>query len=266
MNITDGSFGKALYLFAITTTILVLMPQIVVIATAFNPEHMVFPPEGFSLRWFKELPKDSFFMRSLGVSAVIGFISSILSTIIGTSAAVGLRYSSKKVSRLVSGVMLAPLFIPTVVTGLALYQMSYLLLGGKSPLVLLLGHVILTIPFPLRNVVASLEGLPLSLDEAAMNVGAPPWYAVRKILLPLIKPGVFSGWLMAFIMSWNDFNVSLFLSTPGYNPLAIQIYTYIAYEYKPILAAMSVYLILIACLAVIILNKLVGLSGLTGSR
>ena len=238
---------------------------IVVLATAFNPTIWYFR-QRFSLKWFAELPKDPSFMRSFMVSAVIGLISSIASTAIGVSAAIGLRYSNHRVRDIVSGVMLAPLFIPTIVTGLALYQMSYMLFGGKSPWMLVLGHILITIPFPLRNVTASLEGLPLSLDEAAMSVGATPLHVLRNILLPLTKPGIFSGWLMAFIMSWNDFNVSLFLSSPGYDPLAIKIYTYIAYEYKPILAAMSVYLIILACLATLILNKSVGLSGLTGSR
>lgn len=266
MSIIHGIFGKILYMFALGTVVLITLPLIVVIAAAFNPYHLVFPPEGFSFVWFIKLLHEPHFMSSIKVSAILGLLSSALSTLMGISAAIGLRYAGQKVKDAVSGIMLAPLFVPTVVTGLALYQLSYITFSGKQPWMLLLGHILISIPFPLRNIVASLEGVPLSADEAAMNVGARPSRIVWKILLPLIKPGIFSGWVMAFIVSWNDFNISLFLASPGYNPLGVQIYNYIMYQYEPTVAAMSACMIAVACAVVLVLNKFVGLTGLTEAR
>ena len=99
-----------------------------------------------------------------------------------------------------------------------------------------------------------------------MSVGAKPMYMVKTVLLPLIKPGFFSGWLLAFVMSWNDFNISIFLTKPGYNTLSIEVYQYLLYQYSPILAAMSVMMIIFTVLIVLLTNKFFGLSSVSSIR
>lgn len=265
-NPVPGNFGKCMTVIMIFSVILMLAPLIVVVVVSFNPVTITFPPEGFSLKWYWELARDSDFIKAASVSLIVAFFASVTSTLLGLSAAVGLRYCTGKVKSFVTGIMLSPLFVPTIVVGLALYQLSYMIFGSKPFWVLVFSHVLITIPFPLRTIAANLDILPLTLDEAAMSVGAKPVTVVKSILVPLIKPALFSGWLLSFIISWNDFNVSIFLAKPNFYPLSIEIYQYLLYDYSPILASMSVVLILFTIIIVLLINKLLGLSSVTGVR
>jgi putative spermidine/putrescine transport system permease protein len=227
---------------------------------------MMFPPEGLSLKWYGELAKNSDFIKAAGVSFCVGMIASITSTLLGLTAAVGLRYSSRKVKSIVMGLMLSPLFIPSIVMGLALCQLSYTVLGTTTIWMLVFGHIILTIPYSMRTIATNLEVLPVTLDEAAMSAGAKPFRVMWSILLPLAKPGVFSGWLLSFLMSWNDFNISIFLARPKFYPLSIEIYEYMIFKYTPLLAAMSVVVVLFTVVIVLVIQKFFGLSGVTNTR
>lgn len=171
-KVIPGSFGKFIVVIMIISVILMLAPLIVVTGASFNPVKMTFPPDGFSLKWYGELAGNSEFTRAALVSLVLGLLASITSSLLGLSAAMGLRYCTGKVRSIVNGMMLSPMFIPSIVAGLALYQISYMVFGAKPIWILLFGHILLTIPFPLRTIAANLESLPLSLDEAAMSVGA----------------------------------------------------------------------------------------------
>lgn len=265
-KVIPGNFGRCIIVIVIFSITMMLAPLIVVTGASFNSVKMTFPPEGFTLSWYGQLVNNSEFLRAALVSLVVGLLASICSSILGLFAAMGLRYCTGKVKSIVNAMMLSPLFIPSIVVGLAIYQLSYLFFGGKPIWIIVFGHILLTIPFPLRTIAANLESLPLTLDEAAMSVGAKPLKVVRSILLPLIKPGFFAGWLLAFVMSWNDFNISIFLAKPKFYPLSIEIYQYLLYQYSPILAAMSVMLILFTIIVVLFMNKFFGLSGVTGIR
>lgn len=265
-NIIPGKFGRCMLLIAIMSIILMTAPLIVVIGASFSKTLVIFPPEGITFKWYAELIKKSNFIRAFWASLIFSLSASAFSTFLGLSAAMGLRYCTGKVKSIVTAIMFSPLFFPSIIVALAIYQLCYITLGYKPIWLLPLGFVLLTVPFPLRTISASLELLPLNLDEAAMSVGAKELRVVTDIILPLIKPGVFAGWLIAFVISWNDFNMSIFLAVPELYPLSIEIYNFLLYEYSPIIASMSVVTILFTIISVIIINKYFGLSAITGVK
>jgi putative spermidine/putrescine transport system permease protein len=151
-----------------------------------------------------------------------------------------------------------------VILALALYQVVIVATRTTSLLALLIGHIVVTLPYPIRTITAVLEGLDPSLDDAAASVGATPLQTITKIILPLARSGIVAGALFAFIVSWNDFPISIFLAPPQGIPLPVRIYSYILFEYKPLIAAVSTYLILLSVVVVFSIERLVGFTVFVG--
>ena len=223
-----------------------LAPVIVVVATAFTTTaYPVFPPQGFTLRWFGAFLGNADFLESVRISAVLALASTAIACVIGTAAALGLARTRIRGRSALAALFLSPIFFPAIVLGLALLIVfTRAGLAGTLP-GMVAAHVVLTTPFVLRMVAASLGEFDPAVEEAAHNLGAGWARTFFQVTLPLIRPGVLAGAVFAFILSFDELVVSLFLAGPGLQTLPIRIFTFVEYSSAPTISAISTVLILV---------------------
>jgi putative spermidine/putrescine transport system permease protein len=254
-------YGRALYL-AVNIAILIflLAPIAIVIVFALNPTPFIqFPPVGVSLRWFQKFFAARDFMHALAFSLEVAALTTIAATLLGASAALAIARGNLPVARLVLATMLSPLMLPAILTGLALFQTYVLLDVGRPLWGLVAGHTLVTIPYVVRTTLAVLHNFDLRLEEAARNLGASPTRTFFEVTLPLVKPGVLAGAIFAFIVSFDQFPVSLFLVSPGSETLPITLFNYLKFDLDGTIGAASAVSILLALVVVIALDRTVGL-------
>ncbi len=221
-----------------------LAPIIVVIATAFTTTaYPVFPPQGFTLKWFYHFLGMSEFTDAVQRSALLALTSTIVASLLGTFSALALDRYRFKGRDAISAFMLSPILFPTIVLGLALLVFfSQIGLSG-SFIGLVIAHSLLTTPFVIRMVMASLAELDPALEEAARNLGAGWWRTFFLVTVPLIRPGVLAGAIFAFIISFDELVITLFIAGPKLTTLPIRIFTYVEYASDPTISAISTALI-----------------------
>lgn len=250
------------------TYLLVLGPIVIVLITAFSPtDFFVFPPPGLSLRWFTAFFNTdslrSAFLRSLQIACA----SAILATILGSMAALFVARRKGFLASLLQTLFLAPLIFPAIVLGLALL-LFFKLIGGMPEFVgLVLAHSILGMPFVIRAVSASLLAVDPVLEEASQSLRAGPLRTFGLIILPLIWPGILSGAMFAFILSFGELNTALFLTGPGVTTLPIEIFSYLQFQGgQLVIAAASAVQVGMIAVMVVVLERLVGLSRVVRSN
>jgi putative spermidine/putrescine transport system permease protein len=211
----------------------------------FRNEVVSFPPEGYTLRWFPAILEQRNFVDGFVMSLEVGAFAMLAGLALGVPASLGLARHRFRGREAVNTFLLLPLVVPGVVAGTALYvfQVEAEILTGL-PLVaslpgLVLAHVLITIPWTVRLVTASLAGLDRSIEEAALSLGAGPWTTFRRVTLPLIRPGVVAAALFSFIISFGNLEMSLFLVGPGRTTLPIAILQYLEWRIDPVIAAVS---------------------------
>lgn len=237
-----------------------LLPIGIVLLFAFNSAaFIVFPPEGFSLRWFHSFFTHRDFMRSFWLSLRLASTTVIISTVIGTMAALAIVRGRVPGARFLSALFLSPLMLPAILTGLALFQFYVILDVGRTYTGLLIGHIVVTIPYVIRTTTALLHNFDRSVEEAARNLGAGELATFWYITLPLIRPGVIAGSVFAFIVSFDQFPVSLFLVKPGIVTLPIQLFNYLKYSFDPTVAAAATVSIALSVTVVLLLERTIGL-------
>jgi putative spermidine/putrescine transport system permease protein len=249
-----GGVNALIYLFLVA-------PILVVVIVSFcDAAFLEFPPKRLSLRWYTNLGQFPDFLRSFWLSLVLAATTAAVATVIGTLGAFALARHRFPGRALLSAMVMSPLVLPGLITGIALLQFFSLFRTEPSFWRLLIGHVVITVPYVVRSVQAVLVGFDRSLEEAARGLGADPWTATRLITLPLIKPGVVAGAVFAFILSFDNVVVSIFLTTPRLVPLPIQIYNYVESSAKPIIASISTLQIALIIVLLLAAEKLVGFS------
>ncbi|MGQ0663140.1 MAG: ABC transporter permease [Pseudomonadota bacterium] len=248
--------------FGVFIIILMLAPVFVIVAVSFNPQHVIMPPAGFSLRWYAALPEADKFINAFWLSLRLGTLAALVSTAVALAAAVAIVRFDFRGKDLVTMVLMSPLLVPSVVVGLAMYQFMFVLGLGRSFLALALGHIVITLPFPLRTIMATLSNLDPALEEAAVMLGEHPVKAFLKITLPLARMGVAGGAFLAFLVSWNNYPLSIFLSTADYAPLPVEIFFYLQWQLEPIIAAVSTVTILFSIVLIFAVERFVGLTAL----
>ncbi len=244
-----------------------LAPVVVVVLVAFTPEGWLkIPTTSFSLRWFRAIGEHPEFISAFRNSLGIAVGASILATAIGTLAALGIvryRFPGREV---VSSFLLSPLMVPTVVSGVALLYF-FSRIGLASTLAgVIVAHVVVTMPYVIRTVGASLAGFDRSLELAAMTLGANRLQTFWHVTLPLSLPGMTAGAVFAFIVSFDELTVTLFVTGPKLVTLPIRIYNHITYITDPLVAAVSALLVFLTIGVVLILERLVGLDRLLGTQ
>jgi putative spermidine/putrescine transport system permease protein len=243
------------------TYLLVLGPILIVLVTAFSPtEFFVFPPPGFSLRWFRSFFENESlrgaFMRSLWLAA----LSCAVATTLGTMAALYIARRRRLLFTVLQGLFLAPLIFPAIVLGLALLLFFKLIGGIPDFLGLVIAHAILGTPFVVRSVSASVLAVDPVLEEASQSLRAGPLRTFLLVTMPLIWPGIVSGALFAFILSLGELNTALFLTGPGVTTLPIEIFSYLQFQGgQLVIAAASAVQVGIILILVVAVERLVGL-------
>lgn len=237
-----------------------IAPLFIIVAASFTETNYVtFPPQGFTLRWYQEaLTKGGFvasFVDSLGI-AVAAMAGSLL---IGIPAALGLRMGSLRTQAILRSFIMAPLILPSIVSGVALLQVYYAS-GADAPLLgIIVGHILITVPFFIRTLIAGLDGVPPSILEAAESLGASRLRVLFKVLLPSVMPSICAGLAFVFILSFDEVVMSIFFSNPTVMPLPIRILNYIEFSVEPVIAAISTILIVFAFTLVSLLQRLFGI-------
>ena len=219
-------------------------PVIVVVATAFTTTaYPVFPPQGFTLQWFERFLGMPEFTEAIRRSALLAFSSTVVATVLGTFSALSLARYRFRGGEAISAFMLSPILFPTIVFGLALlvFYSRVGLSGSFAGLVI--AHSVLTTPFVIRLVMASLAEFDPAVEEASRNLGAGWWRTFLQVTLPLIRPGVLAGAVFAFIISFDELVVTLFLAGPDMTTLPVRIYTYVEFSSDPTISAISTMLI-----------------------
>jgi putative spermidine/putrescine transport system permease protein len=246
-----------------------VIPVVVVVLAALNAgTYLTFPPQGFSLRWLGHFLSTPTFRGAYLFSLRLALTTAIIATLLGTCTALFLTRVGFRGRSIVRAYFMAPLMLPWLVLGLALYTFYVTTNIGFARTLpgLVVGHVIVTTPYVIGTVSAVLYAFDRSLEEAARSLGASPWTAFRKVTLPLIAPGVMAGAIFAFIVSFGQFEVSLFLSTPNLEPLPIALYASLRYQFDPTGAAAGLFAILVVITAMIISNRLISFRKLSGIR
>lgn len=230
-------------------------PIAVLILFSFNESKTRTKFTGFSLKWYKNLFNDPQIMKALYYTIVIALISSLIATIIGTMAALGISSVKKKRRVILMNFTYLPILNPDIVTGIALMLLFIFLKIPRGFVSLLLAHITFNIPYVILSVLPKVKQLNHSLYEAAIDLGATPLQAFFRVILPEIRSGIVAGGLLAFTMSLDDFVISFFTTGSGITNLSITIYSMARKGVKPEINALSTIMFLTVLLLLIIINK-----------
>jgi len=208
--------------------------------------YQTFPLPGFSLKWYAEFFHDKLLIQSLINSLILGVAAAIVSALIGTPAAIGLVRYNFPGKKFLNTLVLAPMIIPQIITGISLLILLNFIHLPKSFVYLLIGHVLLSLPYIVVTVSSQLYGFHIELEEAALNLGANPLQTFYEITLPIIAPSIFSGMLFAFTTSFQEFVATQVWATPATYTLPIRIYGRIRDALTPEVNVVGVMMMLLA--------------------
>ena len=241
--------------------VFLLLPTVIVVLASVNAaDYLSFPPAGFSLRWYRSFLSSSQFMDAFWLSIRIGIAAAFFATLIGTPAAIFYVRFLRTGREQFRFAILSPILLPEVLTAIALLFFFNQVLGGTQTLApLLIGHVVITLPFVFLAVTSALYNMPASVEEAARTLGAGPWKSFFRITLPLIRSGVITGAMLAFIMSFDNVNISLLLKAVGTTTLPIQLFDYLRYDFDPTAAAASTISVVLTMILLVVIDRIYGL-------
>ncbi len=244
-----GKVGMALLL------VFFYAPILFMIIFSFNSSKSLTHFTGFSLRWYEAMLKNHSMMESLYITIIIALLATIISTIIGTITAIGLSKSKKVLRAFVSQVNDFPIMNPEIVTAIGLMLLFITFQIEKGFVTLLLAHIAFCIPYVILSIMPKIKSLDPNLADAAMDLGATPWQALVKVIVPQIMPGIVSGALIAFTMSFDDFVISYFVTGQGVKNLSIMVYT-MSKRINPSVNAISTLVVLLITITLTIVNIL----------
>ncbi len=236
----------------------IALPLLVVVGVAFNPtERFAILPLEPSLHWFEEFFGRSEYMHALfGVTLPIACLSAAAATLIGTLAAIALVRFNFRGRDFLESIFMMPILVPGILLGAALYLFFARLNLAGTFILLVIGHTLIGIPFVIRVVGAGLAGINPAIEESAVNLGCSRVGAFCRVGLPLIRSNLVSGSILAFILSFSDVNISLFLVGPHTNTLPLQIFSDIQWQGDPTIAAASTIQIVVVTTLIILANRL----------
>jgi len=230
--------GHALLLLVVAVTYVFLLgPILIIVLTSFNATvSTAFPPTGFSLRWYGEFFRNGNFTDAFQFSLKLAGLASAIATTIGFLAAYAIvRFTGKK-REAAQSLALLPAMVPHILISMSLL-LALNFIDLPAFMALLAGHVLICLPFTIAGIVASLDGVDPQLELAAWTLGASRLRILWEVTIPLVAPGLLSAMLFAFIVSFGDAYLALFLSAPGKTTLPVEIFTYLAWESTPVVAA-----------------------------
>ena len=251
-------------LITILTYTFILAPMIIIVAVSFNPSAAItFPPEGFSLKWYQNIfTGHTDFVTGFANSIKIAVIATIFDIFIGVFASLSVtKYNFKGKSLLVS-FFTSPMFIPSISFAFVLMRTTASIKMFAPFTKILIGHIVIILPYIIRNTMSVLINFNWTLEDAAASLGANPRQVFFKITLPLIKPGIISGAMLAFLYSFDEAVISSFLTSAKFTTMPIQIINYMEFQFDPTVAAIATILMASSLIIMLVINKLVGLDSM----
>jgi putative spermidine/putrescine transport system permease protein len=253
----------ALWAYVALLSVYLLAPIVVVVVAAFTAaDFIMFPPSGFSLKWFEKVLRDPDFIRPLWNSIRLGVAATVVSSLLAVPAAIALVRGALPGRRAIETFLLAPLTLPTIILAVGLLFFAARIGLTNSFAALLAGHVVITVPYMLRTVLGVYAGMNREVEEAAQVLGAKPWQVAWHVTLPAIRPGVIAGTIFSFLMSFDEVAVALLLTNSDTTTLPVSILSYLVYNYDPAVAAISTIQIAIVVAALVALERLFGVKNL----
>jgi putative spermidine/putrescine transport system permease protein len=245
----------------------IVAPLAIVCVVAFTPQgYIALPTNGLSVRWFAAILDNPRFISSFWLSLALGLAASFLASALAIPAALAIARYRFRGRDAISAFLLSPLMIPHIVLGVAFLRFFSTLRINGTFTGLVIGHVILILPFALRLVLAAATGMDPAVERAAVSLGASRWTVFRRVTLPLVLPGIVSGWLLAFITSFDELTMSVFIANPSTTTLPVRMFLYIQDTIDPLVAAVSALLIAGTAVLMLVLDRLVGLERLFVGR
>lgn len=240
-----------------------LAPMVMVCLVAFTPEsYLALPTNGLSLRWFYKLAEYPEFMDSFRISVGVAIASAVVALCFAVPAGLAVaryRFFGRDV---LNAFFLSPLMIPHVVLGIAFLRfLTQIGLAGTT-VGLMIGHIVIIFPFAMRMILASASGMDRRIEDAASSLGAGRFIIYRRIILPLIIPGIASGFALSFIQSFDEATMTIFVASPTTTTLPVRMFNYIQDSIDPLICAVSALLILLTIVVMAVLDRLYGLERL----
>lgn len=234
-------------------------PIITLIIFSFNDSKSMSHWNGFTFKWYRELLQNENILQALYYTVVIAILSAIIATIIGTISAIGISKMKGSKKKLILNINYLPVLNPDIVTGISLMTL-FIFVGmfiniQMGFFTMLLAHITFSTPYVILSILPKLKQMPDNLTEAALDLGASPSYALRKVILPQIKPGIVAGFLMAFTMSIDDFVISFFTTGPGVSNLSMEIFAMARRGIKPEINALSTLMFITVLILLLIVNR-----------
>lgn len=231
------------------------VPIAVLIFQSFNAGVSRAKWEGFSLRWYAQLFQSPNIMEALYVTVSIALLASMFSTVLGTMAAIGIHAMSKRPQGLMMTMTNIPMTMPDIVTGISLMLLFIFTKVERGYVTMLLAHITFNTPYVVLSVLPKLKEMNSFSYEAALDLGATPGYALRKVILPAIRPGVITGAILAFTLSLDDFTISYFTTSPLVQNLSTLIYSEARKGIKPTMNALSALMFVALLILLLVVNR-----------
>lgn len=235
-----------LRLVGVFNLVFLYLPIVVLLVFSFNASRFAASWQGFSWHWYDLLLQDSALHTATGNSLVVAMASTVLVTVLGIPAALGLERLKRRSQHILGGMFLLPLVIPEVMMGVSLLLFFVMIGMPLSLATVMLGHAAFNLPVVIVLVRAKLRKLDPRLQEAAADLGASPWQVFRLVTLPLLRPAIFGAVLMAFTVSLDDFIVTFFVAGPGATTLPLKVYSMIKSGVSPEINALSALMVLLS--------------------
>ncbi|WP_366554971.1 ABC transporter permease [Aquibaculum sediminis] len=244
-----GAWRWGLGLICALVALFLLLPIVFIVALSFGDSRwLIFPPPGWTLRWYEELFADSRWIESALTSAKIGLIVTVISVALGLLASIGLvrgRFKGKAVLRTF---FLTPMVLPVVILAVALYAL-FLRIGLSGTLAgFVIAHVVIALPFSIIAISGALETFDPAIEDAAVVCGASPWEARLRVTLPAISHGLFSAAIFSFLISWDEVVIAIFMASPTLQTLPVRIWGTLRQDLTPVIAAASTLLVALTIL------------------
>lgn len=255
--------SRVIVLFSV---VFALLPGLVVLLASLSAgQSLAFPPRGFTLHWYGVILSDPDFRAALLTSATLAAVTSVTAVAIAAPAALAIVRYRNPITTAIEAMLLSPMVVPHVVIGIGILQI-YIIYGLRADLTTLtVGHLIVTVPFALRLLLASLAGLDRRVEMAAASLGASPFSVFHSIVLPQMKMGLAGALIAAFILSFDDVSLTIFLVQPGYTTIPILLFNQAENNPSPAIHAASVILLLASWAAIFLIDRLMGFERLAFS-
>jgi len=256
-------FRVLLTIYGVVFVVFMAAPILVIVMASFeNSDYAAFPPPGFSTRWYESVLGSSTWLSAFQTSLLVASLAALVAAVLALLAALALVRGRLPFKQVIYAILLAPMIVPGIVTGISMYFQFAGVVGVGSIPMIAAGHAVIALPIASIILSATLQGVDVRIEHAAASLGAGRFTILRRITLPLVMPGLITSVLFAFLSSFDEFFIALFFRSPGVSTLPIQIWATLSYQVDPSIAVVSTLLITITVLTL----GLIGAIRMFGSR